>query len=57
MREVLWAKFWVGALPLLVLALVLVGVTNTMLGVRPFVQVVSLVGHRGAGLSARRRWR
>ncbi len=41
MRDVLWAKFWVGALPLFVLALILVGVTNAMLGVRPFVQVVS----------------
>lgn len=42
LRDVLWAKYWVGALPLLVLALVLVGVTNSMLGVLPFVQVVSL---------------
>ena len=42
MRDLLWAKFWVGALPLLFLALILVGVTNTMLGVRPFVQLVSL---------------
>ena len=42
MREVLWAKYWVGALPLLVLALILVGVTNSMLGVTPFVQAVSL---------------
>lgn len=42
MHDVLWAKYWVGALPLLFLALVLVGVTNTMLGVIPFVQIVSL---------------
>lgn len=42
MREVLWAKFWVGALPLLGLALILVGATNAMLGVLPFVQFVSL---------------
>lgn len=42
MRDLLWAKFWVGAVPLLVLAMVLVGLTNAMLGVRPFVQVVSL---------------
>lgn len=42
MRDVLWAKYWVGALPLLGLALVLVGATNAMLGVIPFVQVVSL---------------
>ncbi len=42
-RELLWAKFWVGAIPLLVLALVLVGATNVMLRVQPFVHVVSLV--------------
>ncbi len=42
MHDVLWAKFWVGVIPLLILALVLVGVTNSMLGVLPFVQVVSL---------------
>jgi ABC-2 type transport system permease protein len=42
MHDVLWAKYWVGALPLFVLALILVGVTNTMLGVLPFVQIVSL---------------
>jgi len=42
MRDVLWAKYWVGALPLFVLALILVGVTNAMLGVLPFVQIVSL---------------
>jgi ABC-2 type transport system permease protein len=42
MRDLLWAKFWVGAVPLLALALILVGATNAMLGVRPFVHVVSL---------------
>jgi len=42
MRELLWAKFWVGAVPLLALALVLVGCTNLLLGVVPFVHVVSL---------------
>ncbi len=42
MRDVLWAKYWVGAFPLLFLALILVGATNSMLGVTPFVQVVSL---------------
>ncbi|MBY0491538.1 MAG: hypothetical protein K2R93_17000 [Gemmatimonadaceae bacterium] len=41
-RELLWAKFWVGAVPLLLLALILVGCTNLMLGVQPFVHVVSL---------------
>jgi hypothetical protein len=43
MGELLWAKFWVGAVPLLVLALVLVGATNVMLRVTPFVHLVSLV--------------
>lgn len=47
MRDLLWAKFWVGALPLLLLALVLVGCTNLMLGVRPFVHVVSLAAIAG----------
>jgi ABC-2 type transport system permease protein len=47
MRELLWAKFWVGVVPLLLLALVLVGCTNLMLGVRPFVHVVSLAAIAG----------
>ncbi|BAH37867.1 MAG TPA: hypothetical protein DGD08_05440 [Gemmatimonas aurantiaca] len=47
MKDLLWAKFWVGALPLLVLALVLVGCTNLMLGVRPFVHLVSLAAITG----------
>lgn len=47
MRDLLWAKFWVGALPLLLLALVLVGCTNLMLGVRPFVHLVSLAAIAG----------
>ncbi len=42
MRELLLAKFWVGAAPLWLLALILVGSTNFMLGVRPFVHLVSL---------------
>ena len=42
-RELLWAKFWVGAVPLLLLALLLVGATNVMLRVQPFVHIVSLV--------------
>jgi ABC-2 type transport system permease protein len=46
-RELLWAKFWVGAVPLLTLALILVGCTNLMLGVRPFVHVVSLAAITG----------
>jgi len=41
-RELLWSKFWVGTLPLLVLALVIVGVTNCLLHVSPFVFAVSV---------------
>ncbi len=47
MRELVWAKFWVGVVPLLVLALVLVGATNLLLGVRPFVHWVSLAAITG----------
>jgi ABC-2 type transport system permease protein len=42
MRELLWAKFWVGTLPLLVLALAIVGVTDTLLRVSPFMFAVSI---------------
>jgi ABC-2 type transport system permease protein len=42
MADLLWAKFWVGAVPLGLLALVLVGATNLLLDVRPFVMAVSL---------------
>ena len=42
MRDLLWAKFWVGTLPLLVLALAIVGVTDYMLGVSEFMFAVSI---------------
>ena len=41
-RELLWSKFWVGTLPLLVLALAIVGVTNSLLHVSPFMFTVSV---------------
>ncbi len=44
MRDLLWAKFWVGAIPLIGLAMVLVGCTNLLLGVQQFVHLVSLAG-------------
>lgn len=47
MRGLLWAKFWVGTTPLLVLALVIVGITNFLLEVTPFmfaVSVLSIIG-------------
>jgi ABC-2 type transport system permease protein len=42
MRDLLWSKFWVGTLPLLILAVGIVGVTNTMLAVTPFMFGVSV---------------
>ena len=42
MRELLWSKFWVGTLPLLVLALTIVVVTNALLQVTPFMFAVSI---------------
>lgn len=43
MHDLLWAKFWTGAVPLLIVALALVGATNALLQVQMFVNVVSLV--------------
>ena len=42
-RDLLWAKFWVGTLPLLILALGIVGVTNTLLEVSDFMFAVSVM--------------
>jgi len=42
MRELLWSKFWVGTLPLLLLALAIVTVTNTLLQVSSFMFAVSI---------------
>lgn len=42
-RDLLWSKFWVGTLPLLILALVIVGVTNYLLQVSVFMFLVSIV--------------
>jgi ABC-2 type transport system permease protein len=40
-RDLLWAKFWVGTAPLLVLALAIVGVTDYLLQVSQFMFLVS----------------
>src|SRR5688572_29535366 len=40
-RDLLWSKFWVGTLPLLVLAVGIVGVTNYLLQVGEFIMWVS----------------
>jgi ABC-2 type transport system permease protein len=42
MRDLLWAKFWTGTVPLLVLAIAIVGATDALLGVTPFIFLVSL---------------
>ena len=42
-RDLLWAKFWVGTLPLLVLALAIVAVTDYLLDVSPFMFAVSVL--------------
>jgi ABC-2 type transport system permease protein len=38
----LWAKYWVGTLPLLVLAIGIVGITDVLLQVSPFMFIVSI---------------
>ncbi|HUF26948.1 MAG TPA: hypothetical protein VMM18_08210 [Gemmatimonadaceae bacterium] len=41
-RDLLWAKFWVGTIPLLVLALLIVGITDALLQVSEFMFWVSI---------------
>ena len=41
-RQLLWAKFWVGTLPLLILALAIVGITDYLLQVTDFMFAVSI---------------
>lgn len=41
-RDLLWAKFWVGTLPLLALAIAIVGVTDYLLQVSEFMFYVSV---------------
>jgi ABC-2 type transport system permease protein len=42
MRELLWSKFWVGTIPLLVFALALVVVTGVLMHVSDFIMMVSV---------------
>ena len=42
MRELLWSKYWTGTLPLLILALGIVGVTDALLQVSAFIFAVSV---------------
>jgi ABC-2 type transport system permease protein len=43
MKSLLWAKFWVGTLPLLMLALVLIFVTGVLMEVDAFMMTVSVM--------------
>ena len=43
LHTLLWSKYWVGTVPLLVLALLLTGLTNVLLQVRPFMMVVGML--------------
>jgi ABC-2 type transport system permease protein len=43
LRALLWSKYWVGTLPLLVMALLLTGLTNVLLQVGPFMMILGLV--------------
>jgi ABC-2 type transport system permease protein len=51
LRALLWSKYWVGTIPLLVLALILTGVTNLILKASPFMMVVSLATILGLTLA------
>ena len=48
LRALLWSKYWVGTVPLLVLALLLTGLTNVLLQVGTFMMVMGLVLGFGA---------
>ncbi|MBI4513056.1 MAG: hypothetical protein HY702_03010, partial [Gemmatimonadetes bacterium] len=43
LRNLLWAKYWVGTAPLLLLAVMLTGITNVLLKVSPLLMAVSMV--------------
>src|SRR6185503_12974755 len=42
LRALLWSKYWVGTIPLLILALLLTGITNVLLEVAPFMMIMSM---------------
>jgi len=51
LRALLWSKYWVGTVPLVVLALILTGATNVLLQVSPFMMIMSLVAMVGITLA------
>jgi len=42
LKALLWSKYWVGTIPLLVLALVMILFTNVLLRASPFMMIVSI---------------
>src|SRR3989475_9219595 len=42
LRALLWSKYWVGTVPLLVLAMLLTGLTDVLLEVSSFMMILSL---------------
>jgi ABC-2 type transport system permease protein len=42
LRALLWSKYWVGTIPLLILAMGLTGITNVLLEVAPFMMIMSM---------------
>jgi ABC-2 type transport system permease protein len=51
LRALLWSKYWVGTVPLLVLGLILTGVTNALLEVSAFMMIMSLATMTGLTLA------
>ena len=51
-RTLLWSKYWIGAVPLLVLAVIITLVTNTMLKASAFMMVVSMATTIGFTIAA-----
>lgn len=51
-KTLLWSKYWIGALPLLVLAVLITFVTNTMLKASGFMMVVSMATTLGFTVAA-----
>src|SRR6266542_1142438 len=51
LRALLWSKYWVGTVPLLVLGLILTGLTNALLEVTPFMMIMSLATMAGLTLA------
>lgn len=51
LRALLWSKYWVGTLPLLILGLILTGLTNALLEVSTFMMILSLATMAGLTLA------